>query len=55
MSLLGGSKTQCYVCGKDVDPEDAIEKYGHTFGCEECVEQFEDEEKPDETEICEFC
>lgn len=59
MSLLGSDGEECYVCGKDVDPEEAptAEQDGETlyFCCEKHEEQFHDEEEPDEDDVCEFC
>lgn len=55
MSLLGGSEDKCYVCGKEVDPEEALEEDGKQFCCQECKKHYEDEEKSDEKEVCKFC
>ncbi|MFB6213920.1 MAG: hypothetical protein ABEJ07_05150 [Candidatus Nanohaloarchaea archaeon] len=59
MSLLSSSETECYVCGKEVDPEEAPSAREDEdtvyFCCEKHEEQYHDEEQPDEDEVCEFC
>lgn len=56
MALLGGSSEDCYVCGKDLGDDHPEDEDGHSFCCEECKQQYEDEEKADEKEeVCQFC
>jgi hypothetical protein len=54
MSLLGSSEEQCYVCGKDLG-DDCEEEDGKKFCCKSCKEKYEDEEKTDQEEVCQFC
>jgi hypothetical protein len=54
MSLLGNSEQECYVCGKELG-EDIEEEDGKKFCCEKCKEKYEDEEKTDQEEVCQFC
>lgn len=55
MGLLSSSENECYVCGKEIDPDDCIEEDGKQFCCEKCKEKYEEEEHQDEEEICQFC
>lgn len=54
MSLLGSSDDECYVCGKELE-DDFKEEDGKKFCCEKCVEKYEEEEKTDQEEVCQFC
>lgn len=54
MGLLGSSGDECYVCGKDLG-DDYEEEDGKKFCCENCKEKYEEEEKVDQDEVCQFC
>lgn len=54
MGILGSNGDECYVCGKEVDSDNCIEKDGKKFCCEKCEEKYEEEEGQQE-EVCQFC
>lgn len=52
--MLGSSQNECYICGKEVG-EDELKEDGKIFCCEKCQEKYEEEEKTDQEEVCQFC
>lgn len=57
MSILGSSDEdveECYVCGKEVEPDECVEYEGKKFCCEKCRDRFEEEQEEKE-DVCKFC